>query len=72
LKLSFLFLYLKRSGKKTNQKKFGKERKRKKTKAMPISRQEFESYFPRLVDDLVAHAQQYGAPEDCINWYRHV
>ncbi len=39
---------------------------------MPISRQEFESYFPRLVDDLVAHAQQYGAPEDCINWYRHV
>jgi farnesyl diphosphate synthase len=32
--------------------------------------QEFEAVFPKLVDDLVAHAEQYGVPTNALEWFR--
>ncbi|KAI9676445.1 MAG: Farnesyl pyrophosphate synthetase [Caeruleum heppii] len=37
---------------------------------MPATRAEFEAIFPRLVDDLTAKAQEYGIPENALQWYR--
>ncbi|KAI9807108.1 MAG: hypothetical protein M1825_005825 [Sarcosagium campestre] len=37
---------------------------------MPVSRTEFETVFPKLVDDLVSHAQEYGMPANALDWYR--
>jgi len=31
---------------------------------------EFESVFPKLVEDLLAHSKQYGLPEQALEWYR--
>ncbi|KAI9828464.1 MAG: Farnesyl pyrophosphate synthetase [Thelocarpon impressellum] len=39
---------------------------------MPITRTEFEDVFPKLVKDLIAHAKQYGVPENAVEWYRKV
>ncbi|KAL8954795.1 MAG: hypothetical protein Q9193_007080 [Seirophora villosa] len=36
----------------------------------PITLKEFESVFPQLVDDLSQHCQQYGLPEDALQWYK--
>lgn len=33
---------------------------------------EFESIFPKLVEDILAHSRQYNLPEDFVNWYRKV
>jgi farnesyl diphosphate synthase len=33
---------------------------------------QFESVFPRLVEDILAHAEQYKLPEQFSNWYRAV
>lgn len=35
-----------------------------------ITRHEFEEVFPQLVEDLVAHARQYGMPSNALDWYR--
>ena len=34
--------------------------------------QEFEAAFPRLVDDMTAHAKQYGVPTNVLDWFRQV
>ncbi|KAI4171630.1 MAG: hypothetical protein LQ343_004108 [Gyalolechia ehrenbergii] len=36
----------------------------------PVSRKDFESVFPQLVDDLGDHCKQYGLPENALQWYR--
>ncbi|KAK4544204.1 hypothetical protein LTR36_004414 [Oleoguttula mirabilis] len=36
---------------------------------MPASLKDFESVFPRLVDDLKAHCQKYKLPEQALNWF---
>jgi hypothetical protein len=33
---------------------------------------EFESIFPTIVEDLLAHAKQYGAPQMALDWYKAV
>ncbi|KAI9798663.1 MAG: Farnesyl pyrophosphate synthetase [Piccolia ochrophora] len=38
---------------------------------MPVTRSEFEGVFPRLVDELVSHAEQYGMPANALEWYRN-
>ncbi|KAI9886997.1 MAG: Farnesyl pyrophosphate synthetase [Watsoniomyces obsoletus] len=35
-----------------------------------ITRAEFEEVFPKLVEDLINHAKQYGMPSDALEWYR--
>ncbi|KAL8935290.1 MAG: hypothetical protein Q9211_004778 [Gyalolechia sp. 1 TL-2023] len=36
----------------------------------PVSRKDFESVFPRLLDDLIDHSKQYGLPENALQWYK--
>ncbi|KAI4223128.1 MAG: hypothetical protein L6R40_008528 [Gallowayella cf. fulva] len=36
----------------------------------PVTLKEFESVFPRLVDDLTQHCKQYYLPEDALKWYQ--
>jgi len=33
---------------------------------------EFESVFPKLVDDLLDHAKKYNLPEQFVKWYKAV
>jgi len=33
---------------------------------------EFESVFPKLVDDLLEHAKKYNLPEEFVVWYKAV
>jgi hypothetical protein len=33
---------------------------------------EFETVFPALVEDIIAHAKQYGVPEQALDWYKAV
>lgn len=33
---------------------------------------EFESVFPKLVEDLLDHAKQYNLPADFVEWYKAV
>ena len=33
---------------------------------------EFESVFPKLVDDLLEHAKKYNLPEQFVTWYKAV
>jgi farnesyl diphosphate synthase len=33
---------------------------------------EFESVFPKLVEDLLAQANQYKLPEEFVKWYKAV
>lgn len=35
----------------------------------PISRKDFESVFPKLVEDLNDHCKQYGLPQEALQWY---
>jgi len=39
---------------------------------MPTTLKEFESVFPKLVDDLVGSAKAYGITENALKWYREV
>jgi hypothetical protein len=39
---------------------------------MPIGRQQFESFFPRLVKDLEEHSARYGLPEQALKWFTNV
>jgi farnesyl diphosphate synthase len=39
---------------------------------MPITRPEFEAYFPQLVEDLLAHSEEYGLPVQALEWFRNV
>ncbi|KAL8934987.1 MAG: hypothetical protein Q9216_005636 [Gyalolechia sp. 2 TL-2023] len=36
----------------------------------PISRKDFESVFPQLVDELGDHSKHYGLPENALQWYK--
>lgn len=38
---------------------------------MPIERN-FDNILPRLADDLVEHAREYGIPAGALEWYRKV
>ncbi len=33
---------------------------------------EFESVFPKLVEDLLDHAKSYNLPDEFVNWYKAV
>jgi farnesyl diphosphate synthase len=33
---------------------------------------EFESVFPKLVDDILSDAKKYNLPADFVQWYRNV
>jgi len=33
---------------------------------------EFESIFPKLVEDLLDHANKYKLPEEFVTWYKVV
>jgi farnesyl diphosphate synthase len=33
---------------------------------------EFESVFPKLVEDILDHAKQYNLPEEFVQWYKTV
>lgn len=34
--------------------------------------EKFESVFPTLVEDLLAHAKSYGLPQNALDWYKNV
>ncbi|KAL8651751.1 MAG: hypothetical protein Q9226_004566 [Calogaya cf. arnoldii] len=36
----------------------------------PVTLKEFETVFPKLVDDLSQHCKQHGPPEDALKWYQ--
>ncbi|KAK4964860.1 Farnesyl pyrophosphate synthetase [Elasticomyces elasticus] len=37
---------------------------------MPTTRTEFESVFPQLVEDILAHSKSYGLPKNVLNWFQ--
>ena len=37
-----------------------------------LSNRDFDEIFPRLMDDLVEHAKEYGVPKDTLDWYQNV
>ena len=39
---------------------------------MPTTLKDFESVFPRLVEDLTQQCQQYGLPKNALEWYQKV
>jgi hypothetical protein len=39
---------------------------------MPVTKDEFEAFFPRLVDDITAHSGKYGLPDQAQEWFRAV
>jgi len=39
---------------------------------MPTTLKDFESVFPRLVEDLSQQCQQYGLPKNALEWYQKV
>ena len=39
---------------------------------MPTTLKEFESVFPKLVDDLSEHAKEHGIPSNALKWYQDV
>lgn len=36
------------------------------------SRESFESVFPSLAQDLLAHAKKYNLPENALQWFEKV
>jgi farnesyl diphosphate synthase len=36
---------------------------------MPTTLKEFESVWPRIVQDLVSHSQQYKLPRQPLDWF---
>lgn len=40
--------------------------------ASTTSRESFESVFPSLVQDLLAHAKKYNLPENAVQWFEKV
>jgi hypothetical protein len=40
--------------------------------AKPTTLKEFESVFPKLVEDILGHAKQYKLPEEFVSWYKAV
>lgn len=39
---------------------------------MPTTLKDFESVFPKLVDDLSAQCKQYNLPANALEWYEKV
>ena len=39
---------------------------------MPISREQFESYFPALIADMVAYARETNLPQNALEWFETV
>jgi len=39
---------------------------------MPVTRQEFEGVFPKLVQDLKEHCQHYKLPAQQLQWFEKV
>lgn len=39
---------------------------------MPTSLKDFETVFPKLVQDLNEHCQQYTLPEQALKWFEKV
>ena len=42
------------------------------TMAKTTTLKEFESVFPKLVDDILNHAKQYKLPEEFVAWFKAV
>ncbi|KAL0259095.1 Farnesyl pyrophosphate synthetase [Diplodia seriata] len=38
---------------------------------MPVTLKEFESVFPQLVEDLLAHCKQYSLPDNALVWFKN-
>lgn len=47
------------------------EQDKKQRVALPVIR-DFDTIFPKLMDDLIEHAKEYGVPPDTLNWYHKV
>lgn len=39
---------------------------------MPTTLKEFETVFPKLVEDLKEHCQKYKLPEQALKWFEQV
>lgn len=39
---------------------------------MPTTLKEFESVFPKLVEDILAHCEEYNLPNNAKEWYKKV
>lgn len=39
---------------------------------MPTTLKDFESVFPRLVDDLTEHCDGYKLPKNALTWFQKV
>lgn len=39
---------------------------------MPATLKDFETVFPRLVDDLKEHCKKYNLPDQALNWFEKV
>lgn len=39
---------------------------------MPTTLREFESVFPRLVEDLSAHCKEHNLPDNALQWFQRV
>lgn len=39
---------------------------------MPVTLKEFESVFPQLVEDVLAHSKQYNLPDNALQWFKNV
>lgn len=39
---------------------------------MPTTLQEFESVWPRILDDLTEHCKGYKLPQQSLDWFRMV
>lgn len=40
--------------------------------AQKTTLKDFEAVFPKLEEELVAHAKKYGLPDEYVKWYRQV
>lgn len=39
---------------------------------MPVTRNEFEDVFPKLVEDLKEHCNTYKLPDQALKWFEQV
>jgi farnesyl diphosphate synthase len=39
---------------------------------MATSKADFEAVFPKLVEDISAHAKQYNIPPEALEWFQKV
>ena len=40
--------------------------------AKPPTREDFEAFFPTLIEDLSEHVRQYNLPLNALEWFQNV